>query len=115
LRGYPTQEVLVSQAVAKLTKGLHRAVTTREVAQQLKWKEALVYKHLKAAVRHRLVEYESGTHEKNVKRLTIRNEAKTHFLPTPKSVFTSNREIGAEVAYTDPFSGKQKILRREQA
>lgn len=113
LRGYPTQELLVSQAVAKLIKRLNRAVTTREVAKQLKWKESLVYKHLKGAVRHRLVEYESGTHEKNLKRLLTRNEAKTQFLPTPKSVFTGNREIGTEAAYVDPFSGKRRILRRE--
>ncbi len=55
LRGLPTQEVSVGRAVATLVKQLERSVTVREVAEALKWKQSLVYKHVKGAVRHHLI------------------------------------------------------------
>jgi hypothetical protein len=112
LRGLPTQELLVSKAVATVGKHLQRAVTIREVAKHLRWKRSLVYKHLKAAVRHRLVKYEAGTRERNVKRVLACDEVATGFLPSPRLVLKNNRGIGRKVKYVDPFSGLRKTLER---
>jgi hypothetical protein len=112
LRGLPTQELSIGQAVATLTKRLERAVTVRELATHLKWKIALVYKYLKKAVRHHLVEYEAGTRERNEKRLLARDEASDGFLPRPKSVLKNNPEIGEKVKYVDPFTGRWREVRK---
>jgi hypothetical protein len=105
----------VSHAIADLNKKLERAVTAREVAQHLKWKSSLVYKYAKSAVRHRLVQHESGTREKNVKRLLACDRAATGFLPSPRKVFKSNPEIGKQVKYIDPFTGEEVVLRRKRS
>jgi hypothetical protein len=110
--GLHTQELALGQAVVALSTRLGRAVTTREIAEELNWKDSLVYKHVKPAVRHRLLEYESGTREKNVKRLLARTDASDGFLPTPKMVFKNNPEIGAVSRYVDPFTGKKRVIRR---
>ena len=113
LRGLPTQEVSVAQAVAALAKKLERSVTYREVAERLAWKQSVVYKHVKGAARHHLIDFEPGTRERNVKRLLPRDRATTHFLPDPQSVLDNNSEIGTKVTFVDPFTGKTKTLLRQ--
>jgi len=114
LRGLPTQQLMVAQAVAALTKTLQRAVTTREVAERLEWKESLVYKHVNAALINRLLKYEPGVgaREKNVKRLLCAEGSNPRFLPSPKSVFKNNSMLGSEISYVDPLTGETKVLRR---
>ena len=109
--GLRTQELNLGRAVALLNKQLGRAVTAREIAGKLNWKDALVYKYLKPAVRNRLLEYEPGTREKNMKLLWANTDVTNGFLPSPKSVFQNNPEIGSEVRYVDPFTGEQKAMR----
>jgi hypothetical protein len=111
LRGLPAQSVLLAEAVRKLNHRLNRSVTTREIAEELNWKESLVHKHKKFAVKRKLIEYESGTREKNVKRVVARNEA-VGFLPHPRRVLKRNPEIGRKVKYVDPFTGKWKKVER---
>ena len=111
LCGLPTQAVMLAEAVRKLTHRLNRPVTTREVAKELSWKESLVHKHKKVAVKRKLIEYEPGTREKNVKRFVACNEA-VGFLPHPRLVLKRNPEIGRKVKYVDPFTGKRKKVQR---
>jgi len=106
-----TQELNLGRAVALLNEQLGRAVTTREIAEKLNWNDALVYKYLKPAVKNQLLKYETGTREKNVKLLWTNTDVTGGFLPSPKSVFQNNPEIGPEVRYVDPFTGKQVIMR----
>jgi DNA-directed RNA polymerase specialized sigma subunit len=111
LRGLPTQEVMLAKAVRKLNHQLKRAVTVHEVAKKLNWKEPVVYKHVKPAVNHQLIKYESGTRERNEKRLLARKEA-SGFLPNPRTVLRKNPEIGRRVKYLDPFTGKWRKVER---
>jgi hypothetical protein len=113
VRGLPTQELNLSRCVAVLNRRFGRAVTIREIARQLNWKESLVYKHMKPALRHRLLEYESGTRERNLKRVLASTSASRGFLPSPISVFKNNPDIGSEAKYVDPFAGKCRIIRRK--
>jgi hypothetical protein len=112
LHGLPTQEFTLGRTVADLTKQRGRAVTVNEISTQLGWKSSLVYKHVKRAVKHRLLEYEKGAREKNVKLLRANSDFKDGFLPSPASVFKSNIKIGSEVKYVDPFTGQRKLMRR---
>ena len=112
MQGLPTAELAVSQAVAALNKRLKRAVTIHEVAEELSWKDPLAYKHVKLAARRKLLNYEPGTREKNVKRLLARADSIDGFLPSPISVFKDNPEIGPEARYIDPFTGAKKLIRR---
>jgi hypothetical protein len=111
LRGLSTQEIILAEAVRKLNHQLKRAITVHEAAKELKWKEPVVYKHIKPALKHKLIEYESGTREKNEKRLLARKEA-SGFLPHPRSVLKRNPEIGRRVKYIDPFAGQWKKIKR---
>jgi len=113
MHGFPSQQLLIGKAVASLNKRLGRAVTAREIAQELKWKESLVYKHVKPAVRHRILEYEPGAREQNVKRLFALKGARDRFLASPSSVFRNNPKIGTKATCINPFTGKRRILRRE--
>jgi hypothetical protein len=72
-----------------------------------------VYKHIKPALNHKLIEYESGTREKNEKRLLARKEA-AGFLPHPRLVLKRNPEIGQKVKYVDPFTGEWKKVERSR-
>jgi hypothetical protein len=76
------------------------------------WKKSLVYKHLKSAVRHRLVKYEDCTRERNVKRLLAIDQGVGRFLPSPRSVLKRHTELGDKVKYVDPLSGEWKAVRR---
>jgi hypothetical protein len=112
LHGLPSQEFTLGRTVADLTRQHGRAVTVNEISTQLGWKSSLVYKHVKRAVKHRLLEYEAGAREKNVKLLRANVDFNDGFLPTPASVFKSNPKIGSEVRYVDPFTGERRLMRR---
>jgi hypothetical protein len=112
LKASSTPERTVAKAVAKLNKNLKRAVTVREIAKELNWKKSLVYKHLRSAVRQKLVKYEKGTRERNLRPVIARREETERFLPSPRSVLRHNPEIGKKVKYVDPFTGKWKKVER---
>jgi len=108
--GVRTQELALSNAVAKLNTRLRRPATVQEIADELGWKPSLVYKYVKNAVERRVLEYEPGAREKNVKRLLARLDANEGFLPKPAIVLRANPEIGKEVEYVDPFSGQTILI-----
>jgi energy-coupling factor transporter ATP-binding protein EcfA2 len=111
LRGLPTQEFKLAEAVRKLNHRRKRAVTVHEIAHELRKKKSALYKHIKDAVKSKLIEYESGTRERNEKRLLARKEA-SRFLPHPRLVLQRNPEIGRKVKYVDPFTGKWRKVER---
>ena len=115
LRGVHPQELALVKAIAKLNRTLGRAVTTREIATELNWKQPVVYKYVKCGARNGLLHYEEGTREKNVKLIIARQEDSGRFLPNPRSVLQKNPEIGSEVHYVNPFTGVRKTLKREPA
>jgi energy-coupling factor transporter ATP-binding protein EcfA2 len=108
-RGVRTQEVELSNAVARLNMKLRRAATVQEVADVLGWKESLVYKRVKGGVQRRVLEYEPGTRERNVKGLLARLDT-TGFLPKPAVVLRENPGIGKNVEYVDPFTGETMVI-----
>jgi hypothetical protein len=110
--GLRTQEFAVNKAVAKLNKRLQRAATIREIANELNWKDPVVYKYVKSAAKSGFLEYERGTREKNVKRVMARPEESGRFLPTPSLVLKNNPGIGREVKFVDPFTGYWETIRR---
>jgi hypothetical protein len=112
LRGLPTQELALARAVAKLNARYHRSVTVGELARELGWEKAVVYKLAKKSVRRRLLEYEPGTRERNVKRIRVRERVAGQFLPSPKTVLKRNPKIGRKVKYVDPFSGVWKQVKK---
>jgi hypothetical protein len=88
---------------------LRRAATVQEVADVLGWKESLVYKRVKGGVQRRVLEYEPGTRERNVKGLLARLDT-TGFLPKPAVVLRENPGIGKNVEYVDPFTGETMVI-----
>jgi hypothetical protein len=110
-RGVRTQEVELGNVVATLNKKLGRAATVQEVAGELGWMESLVYKRVKGAVLRRVLEYEPGTRERNVKRLLARLDTTEGFLPKPAVVLRANPEIGKDVEYVEPFTGETMVIR----
>jgi hypothetical protein len=112
LQSLRAQENVLGGAVARLHKQLRRAVTVHEISDELGWKESLVYKHLKSALRKHLVKYEDGTREHNVKRVLPIDSGVGRFLPNPRSVLKHHSELGDRVKYVDPLSGKWKAVHR---
>jgi energy-coupling factor transporter ATP-binding protein EcfA2 len=111
LQGLRTQELELSKAVSSLNRRLERSVTTKEIATELKWKEPVVYKHLKSAQQKGLIDFEPGTRESNRKLVRASEQLSVRFLPSPRQVLRSNPEIGEEVSFIDPFTGAREILR----
>jgi len=111
--GVYEQEVDLGNTVAALNRKLGRAVTIREVADELGWKNSLVYKHIKSAARHKVIDYEPGKREKNVKRFLATENRGQRFLPSPASVMVHCPEVGKELTYNDPLSGEWRTLRRQ--
>jgi hypothetical protein len=112
LQGLGSPESTIARAVAALNERRGRLVTAREIAKELKWKLPVVYKHLKTAAKNKLVSYEPGTREKNIKPVSANDGGAQRFLPSPKSVFKRHPNLGKKVKYVDPFTGKWKRIRR---
>jgi energy-coupling factor transporter ATP-binding protein EcfA2 len=106
-------EIRVKKAVTKLENKFGRAVTTKEISDRLGWSSSMTYKHIRAAAKHGLVQYEAGTRPKNVKRLFSAMAAGRTFLPSPKRVLQQLKELGNSCSYIDPFTGVVKKVERE--
>jgi len=102
----------VARTVAKLNKRFNRPVTVHEIAKQLRWKTSRVYKHLQSAAKRKLVKYEKGTRQRNLRPISARKHATGRFLPSPHSILKLNPEIGKSVKYIDPFTGHWKKITR---
>jgi hypothetical protein len=110
--GVHPQVLKLAKAVRRLNKRFRRAVSVKELAEHLGWKQALVYKHVKEAEKQMLVRYESGSYLWNQKRLLPGLISRPSFLPDPNLIFENCKEVGDEVRYVDPLTGKDKVIRR---
>ena len=115
VHGVHEREIAIAECVNQIHRRLDRPVRVAEIAEQLGWKESLVYKFIKPAVDHCLVQYESSTWPKNLKRLLPVSGAQPGFLPSPRYIFEEHEEIGSLAKYVDPLTGKTKTLRRRTA
>jgi hypothetical protein len=102
----------LAKAVRKLNKSLGSSVSVKEIASNLGWDQALVYKYVKIAEKHHLVVYESGSRLHNQKLLIPGLISHPGFLPDPNLIFQSCEQVGNEVRYVDPLTGKEKVIRR---
>jgi hypothetical protein len=92
--GVHEREADLKGAVEKLHKRLRRAVAVNEVASELGWKSSHVYKFIPRAIRHGLLCYEEGIRPNNQKRLLPVLTPSRSLLPSPRTVFEENAEIG---------------------
>jgi hypothetical protein len=112
LNGLGSQEYMLAKAVVALNKRHGRPATAKEIARKLTWKLPVVYKHLKAAAKNRLVRYEPGTRARNLKRVSAVDGGAQRFLPSPKSVFKRYPKLGKKIQFIDPFTGERERIRR---
>jgi hypothetical protein len=99
-------ELTVRSAVQELSKEFGHGVTTKQVAKHLGWGDSMTYKYIHAALKHRLLQHEVGTREKNVKRLLPTGNGTKAFLPSPKRVLEHFPELRDEASYVDPITGE---------
>jgi hypothetical protein len=107
------REVEIAEQVQKLYAKKMQPLKVAEISKALGWEPALVYKFIKPAVRHQLICQAKGTQQHNVKRYAPISSARTQFLPTPQSIFENQTELGEEVSYIHPLTGK--IVRLERS
>jgi hypothetical protein len=105
-------ELELQKAVIRLHKDLGRAVTTKEMMKELGWHESMTYKFVREAVKHKLVQYESGTRERNLKMILPIPDSYGTFLPNPRKVLDNAEELGQSIKYLDPFTGEWKTVTR---
>ena len=102
----------LAKAVRILHEQLHGSVSVKELVKRLGWDQALVYKYAKNAAKQNLVHYEPGTHIHNQRRLLPGLISRSSFLPSPDVIFRKCEEVGDEVRYVDPLSGRESVMRR---
>ena len=112
LASRPQQEIEIANAVRKIHSQRNRGVTVTEISESLSWSPDKVYKHLKPAIEHHLVEYEPGTRQRNEKRLLPGRKAHRDFLPSPQKIMNASPEIGERVSYVSPLTGAKTTVRR---
>jgi hypothetical protein len=102
----------LAKAVRVLNKQLRGPVSVKELVKELGWDQALVYKYAKIAEKQNLVQYESGTRLHNQRRLLPGLISRPSFLPDPNLIFRKCKEVGDEVRYLDPLTGKEVVMQR---
>ncbi len=110
--GVHERETDLKGAVEELHKRLGRAVAVNEVASELGWKNSHVYKFTLRAIRHGLLRYEQGIRPNNQKRLLPVLTPSKSLLPSPRTVFEENAEIGKTAVYLNPLTGKNVRFER---
>jgi energy-coupling factor transporter ATP-binding protein EcfA2 len=105
-------ELRLLTVIREMYKEFGRPVTIKEAGNRLGWNSSVSHKYKQAALRHKLIEYEPGTREKNIKRLLPVAGASAAFLPNPVKVFADLTELGPSVEFVDPISGKLKTGNR---
>jgi hypothetical protein len=99
-------EISVQKAVKKLSNDGRRPVMIRHIRDELSWPDGLTYKYVRLAVKHALVKYEGGTHEKNIKRLLPTERVARDFLPSPQRVLERIGRNKGQTEYIDPLTGR---------
>jgi len=112
--GVHPRALKLAKGIRTLYRELGRPVSVKELALNLNWDQAVVYKYVKFAEKQKLVQYESGSRPFNQKRLVPGLISRSGFLPDPSLIFQSCKQCGDGVRYVDPFSGKDKVMCREE-
>jgi hypothetical protein len=105
--GVDLKALTLAKVVRRLNKRLDQPATVKELVEELGWDQAVVYKYAKKAEKRNLVEYEPGTHPRNQKRLLPGLVVRQGFLPDPNLILQNCPELGDEVSYIDPLTGKE--------
>jgi hypothetical protein len=105
-------ELAVQRTVTRLSNRFGRAVKISEIRDSLKWGDGMTYKHVRAAVKQKLIRYEPGTAEQNVKRLVPIERGSSTFLPSPEQVLQNAEGLPQSVEYVDPLTGELKKVSR---
>ncbi|MGA2647833.1 MAG: hypothetical protein ABSF15_24300 [Candidatus Sulfotelmatobacter sp.] len=103
-------ELAIQRAVKKLSGDERRPVAISDLRKHLNWADGAVYKYVRMAVKHRLVEFEPGTREKNVKRLLPTDAVVGDFLPDPKKVLEHIGIGKGKTTYINPLTGETVSL-----
>lgn len=111
-RGVHPQALKLANAVGNLNKKLGRPISIKETAQELAWENALAYKWAAVAVEEKLLAHQEGTHEKNQKFLLPVPGTATQFLPSPTNLLRAGENLGGELTFVDPLTGKERKLLR---
>jgi len=118
LHGLPSQEFTLGRTVADLTKQRGRSVTVNEFSKRLGWKSFLVYKHVKRAVKHRLLGIRNGYSREKREAAPSECGLQRWILAQPHHGVRNNPKIGSEVRYVDRSLGAPTntpvILRRRK-
>jgi len=99
-------ELAIQRTVKKLSGDERRPVAISDLRKHLNWADGMVYKYVRMAVKQRLVEFEPGTREKNVKRLLPTDAVVGDFLPDPPKVLEHIGLGKGKTAYVDPLTGE---------
>lgn len=110
-----SNEIALARAVRKLSEDCGHPVTVGELAGTLGWQRALVYKHAKKAISTGLIAHEGKTHRNNLKRLLPLEDLSNTQLPSPQSLLDEIDEIGKEIRYVNPLTGKPVHLKRRRS
>jgi energy-coupling factor transporter ATP-binding protein EcfA2 len=108
-------ELVVQRTVNRLSNELGRAVKIGEIRDALQWGEGMTYKHVRSSVKQKLIRYESGTEERNVKRLLPAEQRASTFLPAPQQVLQNAKGLPRSVEYVDPLTGEVLRVTRPSA
>ncbi len=108
-------ELAVRRAVSRLSNKLGRAVKIGEIRDALEWGDSMTYKHVRSAAKQKLIQYEPGTEERNVKRLLPADKRADTFLPPPEQVFQNVKGLPRSVEYVDPLTGELRRVTRSSA
>ena len=108
-------ELVVERAVGRLSNELGRAVKISEIRDALQWGESMTYKHVRSAAKQKLIQYEPGTKEWNVKRLLPADKRANTFLPPPEQVLQNVKGLPRSVEFLDPLTGELRRVNRSSA
>ena len=111
-RAIHPREAELLNAIEMLSGKSRIGITPKFLADHLKWERSLVYKYLEEAAKHKRIEYQAGTRERNQKLVILADGAKTGFLLPPLTVLQNRTELPKALGFIDPFTGKKKVLTR---
>jgi hypothetical protein len=101
------RELALAEAVRKLTKKFKKPAALQDVATFLGWKRSLVYKYLRATIKHKLVREVDGKRQSNRKLLESIPGARSGFLPSPEQVLRVAEGISDdERNFVHPLTGE---------
>jgi hypothetical protein len=91
----------------------HKSVSADEIAIQLGWKKATVYRHLNSAMELGLLSHDGKSRPNNEKRFTPTGVKRNDFLLSPQKLLEICPQLQG-CKYVDPITGNNVVVTREQ-